>query len=172
MNYFLENWGNFVGALGLIITLLGLIVSFLAFKRAGKARDAAEAAEAASRETRSTITRSLTTVELERAIALVQRLKDLHRANKWETSLEHYQPLRVTLAEIRSRHLNLTSELRQTLDDAILNVTTMENDVSTAVRENVGLAELRAFERTLNDIQRELVVISSSINSLAMPEGK
>ena len=143
----LNQWGGLIGLIGAIISSFGLVVAFVAAYRAQRAR---EAAEEASEATRAAITRSLTTVDLERAIALVQRLKDLHRANKWETSLEHYQPLRVMLAEIRSRHSSLTPKLRQALDDAILNVREIENAVSSAVTENVGMAELRGFERDSN----------------------
>lgn len=165
MVYGLDNWGNLVGVAGLVITIIGAVISYFAFRRAGKAREAAEAAEAASGETRAAIIRSLTTVDLERAVALVQRLKDLHRSNRWETSLEHYQPLRVMLAEIRSRHRDLAPELRQILDDAILNVTEIENVVTTAVTENKGLDRLRGFDSILNAIQSQLEILSGSIRS-------
>ena len=165
MDYFLDNVGSVASVLGLVVTAVGGIISYLAFRRAGKARDAAAAAEVASKETRAVMTRSLTTVDLERAIALVQRLKELHRANQWATSLEHYQPLRVMLSEIRSRHPALTPELCQILDDAILNVIEIENAVTMAVTENVGLGQLRGFDRILNDIQAQLEGISSSIQS-------
>lgn len=165
MNYFLDNVGSFIGGAGLFITIIGAVISYRAFLRAGKARDAASAAEVASNETRAAMTRSLTTVDLERAIALVQRLKELHRSNKWETSLEHYQPLRVMLSEIRSRHPCLTAELRQILDDAIINVIEIENAVTMAVTENVGLGQLRGFDRVLNEVQAQLEGISSSIQA-------
>ena len=164
MDYFLDNWGRFIGIAGLIITGLGVIISYLAFHRAGKARDAAAAAEIASKETRSAITRTLTTVDLERAIALAQRLKELHRANRWDTSLEHYQPLRVMLSEIRSRHPALTPELRRTLETAIIDVTGMENAVIAALRESAAITAAAEFYRTLNRIQSELEAISSSIH--------
>ena len=64
MNYFLDNVGSFIGGAGLFITIIGAVISYLAFHRAGKARDAAAAAEVASKETRAAITRTLTTVDL------------------------------------------------------------------------------------------------------------
>ena len=163
--YGLDIWGSWVGVVGLVVTIIGVVISYLAFQRAGKAREAATAAEVASDETRAAIVRSLTMVDLERAIALVQRLKELHRSNQWATCLEHYQPLRVMLAEIRSRRSCLTPKLRQILDDAILNVVEMENAVTTAVTENEGLGQLRGFDRILNDIQAQLEGISSSIRA-------
>lgn len=162
MEYFLDNWGGFIGIAGLVITGIGVIISYLAFHRAGKARDAAAAAEVASKETRAAMTRTLTTVDLERAIALLQRLKEMHRANRWETCLEHYQPLRVLLSEIRSRHPALTSELQRTLETAILDVTEMENAIVAALRESAEITAAAEFDRTLNRIQSELESLSSS----------
>ncbi len=164
MDYLLDNWGSFIGAAGLVITILGVIISYLAFRRAGKAREAAAAAEVASKETRAAMTRYLTAVDLQRAIALLQRLKEMHRANRWETCLEHYQPLRVLLSEIRSRHPTLTPELQRTLETAILDVTEMENTLVAALRESVAITAAAEFDRTLNRIQSELERLSSSIH--------
>ena len=89
MNYVLENWGSFVGVLGLAITIVGAIFSIAAFKRAGKAKEAAEAAEIASQETQEGITKVLTIVDMERAIGLITRLKTFHRSNNWGAAIEH-----------------------------------------------------------------------------------
>lgn len=70
MDYFVDNWGNFVGLLSLVITIIGFGV---AIHRATQARESAAGAEAASQETRDAITRVLAVVDLERAIALIQR---------------------------------------------------------------------------------------------------
>ena len=91
MEYFLVNWGSLVSLVSLIITV---IMAGIAKWRASQARASATAAETASIEARSAITRVLTIVDLERAIALVQRLKVLHREAKWEACLEHYPVLR------------------------------------------------------------------------------
>ena len=164
MDYFLDNVGSVASVLGLVVTAAGGIISYMAFRRAGKARDAAAAAEIASKETRAAMTRSLTTVDLERAIALAQRLKELHRLGRWETCLEHYQPLRVLLSEIRSRHPALTPELRRTLEMAIIDVTEMGNALVAALRESVAITAAAEFDRTLNRIQSELERLSSSIH--------
>ena len=102
MNYFLENWGSFVGVLSLVITIIGFII---AIRRATQARTA-------SREARAAVIRVLSIADLQRAIALIQRLKDLHRDSKWAATLEHYQPLRAMLADINSRLSLQSSEQR------------------------------------------------------------
>ena len=98
MGYFFDNWGSFAGLLGVVISAAGLAAAWVG---AGKARDSAEAAELASRETRDAITAVLVVVELQRAIALIQRIKVLLSDEHWRTSLEHYQPLRAMLSDVK-----------------------------------------------------------------------
>lgn len=126
MDYLLDNWGSFIGVAGLVITILGVIISYLAFRRAGKARDAAAAAEVASKETRAAMPRSLTTVDLERAIALAQRLKELHRLGRWDTALECYHLLQAMLGDIATWHPAPTDELRDAFSNAIQLIQEME----------------------------------------------
>jgi hypothetical protein len=59
MDYFLDNWGSFVGVLGVIISTGGLVIAFIAMVRAGKAREAAAAAEEATRDTQRSISTTL-----------------------------------------------------------------------------------------------------------------
>ena len=163
MNHFLENWGSIVGVLGLIVGIVGVGFSIAAFHRAGKARDAAEAAEAASRETRASMTRTLTSVDLERAIALVQRLNELHRDGRWEVSIALYPMLMTMLSDISSRHPVPTPELQQQLQGAMLQITEMNNDVDAAIRDVSEPSELQTFNRILSNIQVNLLNISGSI---------
>ncbi len=164
MNYLLENWGSLVGAFGLAFTIAGVAISFAAFRRAGKARDAASAAEAASNETRLAITSVLTTVDLERAINLVQRVKELHREGQLRVSLALYPTLRATLVDILSRHPALTPELNRQLQESILRVSQTEREITTALRGGPGPAVLESVNETLNQVQEQLEILSGSIN--------
>lgn len=165
MEYFLDNWGSFIGIAGLIITGIGVIISYLAFHRAGKARDAAAAAEVASKETRAAITRTLTTVDLERAIALVQRLKELHRANRWDTALECYHLLQVMLADIATWHPAPTDEMRGAVSKAIHLLREMERQVDTAQGQGGDPTEAPELNWKLNDIQELLQEVALLIHS-------
>ena len=98
-DYFLDNWGSFVGVLGVIISIGGFAI---AIWQATRARTSAQAAEVASKQTRDVIANVLTVGDLSRAIQLIQRIKDFHRDQKWEVSLQHYQILRATITDIRS----------------------------------------------------------------------
>jgi hypothetical protein len=159
------NWGDIVGAVGLVITIVGFGV---AIYQATRARRAAAAAEAASRETSQAIARVLTVVDLERAVALIQRLKVLHRDGKWEASLDHYQTLRAMLTDIDARHPNPTQELRATLGEARSRITAMDVGVDRALRANRDPDRAREFNLVLNTIQEDLEKIASS----AFPESE
>lgn len=153
------NWGDIVGAVSLVVTLGGFGI---AIYQATKARKAADAAEVASRESMEAIAQVLIVADLQRAIAGIQRLKDLHRDMRWETSLEHYQALRAVLADISARHPTFTSEQRAFLQTAIQQVVVIENSVDEALRDRVDPSGATRFNEDLNDIQVQLEEIASS----------
>ena len=93
MDYVVANWGSFVGVAGLVASVGGLLVAFLA-------RLAAMSAEQAAREARRAVTRTLSMVDVERAIALIGRLKEVHRQRNWDYALGLYPDLRRTLSEV------------------------------------------------------------------------
>lgn len=160
MSYLLDNWGSFVSLVGLVATVIGLIV---VFRRAGEARTSAADARTAAQETQQAITDVLKIVDLERAIAVVQRLKQLNRDRKWEVSLELYQPLRVMLTNINARSTIETLDIRE----AIPQIRVMENTITYALAEGDEPAETNRFFGVLNDIQVSLEAVASSAH---MPE--
>jgi len=155
MSYVFDNWGSFVSLLGLAATVFGLGI---VFRRAGEARKSAANAQIAAEEARAAITGVLTIVDLERAIAVVQRLKQLNRDRKWEISLELYQPLRVMLTNIITRGTIEREELRV----AIPQIRIIEDSVTRAISEGVEPSGARNYPRVLNDIQVSLEGIASS----------
>lgn len=157
MSYLLDNWGSFVSLLGLVATVIGLIV---VFRRAGEARSSAADARTAAQETQQVITNMLTIVDLQRAIAMVQRLKQLHIDGKWEVSLELYQPLRVMLTNINARSTIERPELRQ----AMSQIRVIENTITTSLAEGGEPPETNYFFGTLNDIQVSLEAVASSVD--------
>lgn len=169
MDYFLDNWGSFVGLLSLIITIIGFGV---AIHRVTQARRSAAAAEVASQKTRVAITRVLTVVDLQRAIALIERLKALHRDNKWDASLGHYQELRAMLSDIEATHPAPTPDLHTTLREAIVQVRRIEDSVDEALRENTEPSGARNFNQVLNTIQANLEQIASFTYSAGSEAGR
>lgn len=148
--------------IGAVLSLVGLVAAIAA---AYRARRAEAAAEEARLETRAAMARALTTVDLERVIALVQRMKFLHQEGRWSVSLALYQMLRVMLIDIEVRHPAKTPELQQQLQEAILQITEMDNSVNVAVGEEIVPLGFQEFVRVLNDIQVNLERMSISVQS-------
>ena len=159
MSYFIENWGSFVGLISLFITIIGFGI---AIWQATRARRSAEAAETAAIETRAAITRVLAVVDLERAIALIERLKLLHRDGKWQIGLEHYQGLRQMLADIDSRHPDPSVELHRIFREAIIQIKVIEDNVDKAISEEATPTDSHNYNNKLNDIQSSLEKMASS----------
>ena len=154
MDYFLDNWGSFVGVLSLIITIIGFVI---AIRRATQARTAAQAAEMASRQVREAIGQRLTATDLTRAIQLIQRIKDFHRDQRWEVSLQHYQILRSTaLEDILGRLSETMLEAKPQIQSAVRQVSAIENSVDRAVREGIEPAGQDGFNPTLTNLQSTL----------------
>ena len=138
-------------------------------RRATQARSAAAAAQAASQETRNAMTQTMAVVDLQRAIALVQRLKVLHRDDNWEASLEHYQPLRAMLSDINGRHQLPRPEQHTLLRAAVPQIQVMEDTLATALREGKDPAQEADYDEVLNAIQVSLERIASESY---VPEGE
>ena len=159
---FLNDWGGLIGLIGAILSLIGLTAALLAAQRAEKARDAAEEAKI---ETRTGMNRTLVTIELSRATAALQRLKDLHRDRRWDISLEYYHILQVSLADISTWHPDPSQEIQETLRAAILQIQEIEERVDTASLIQSDLTELPELNRILNEILSQLREISISLHS-------
>ncbi len=170
MSYFLDNWGSIASVVGVAVSLLGLWAALVAVKRAGKARESADAAQTASRQARAAVTRVITGVDLERAIALIQRLKLLHRDEKWEASSGHYQDLRHMLVDIGARHPEPSQELSEVLQGATARISVIEVSVDRALRDGSDPRGAVNFNRELDTIQANLEKIASS-TQFARSEG-
>ena len=159
---FLNQWGSLIGLIGAVLSLVGLIAAVVAAFRAKRAE---EAATAARQETWAAITRSLTTVDLERAMGLVQRLKEIHRSGRWEVSLALYQELRILLSNVRSRHPAPTPELQEELGESILLTIAMENSIDSIVERGSGPSEMQWLNTMLSYIEASLLDISDAIRA-------
>ena len=159
MDYLVENWGSFVGVLGLLASVGGLVYALLA-------RRAAKSAEQAAREARQALSRSLSSVDIERAVALINHLKDLHRQRNWNQVLGEYQTLRRTLLEIRSGIPATLAVFRDTIGSAVAQVTLMANRVNRSLVENSEPEDPAELDEILNDIQQELETLQSDMTFL------
>ena len=145
-----------MSALGLAASVLGLTAAAWAALNARSARQAAV-------EARDRIGRSLAAADLERSVALIQRLKLLHRSERWEAALEQYQALRAMLSSILVRHADLKPGERARLVEARALVTYMEQQVDEALADGERAENLTAMNSRLNRIQSDLEDMASAV---------
>ena len=153
---FLQNhWGDLVSA---AVSVAGLIASLGGFIWAIKARRAAVAAERGAKEAAVGIGRVLSVVDLRKAIDLIQRLKDLHRHNRWEVAMEHYQPLREMIDGIQSRYPDWDESAREKLSECKIQIRFIEDRSESFISntENVQPDDIVSINRQLNKIQEFL----------------
>ena len=160
IDFVTDNWGSLASAAGLVVACAGIGWAIIESRRA---RSAAQAACAAANETRNDIVRYLQAVDLERAIALIQRIKLLHNSDQWQTAIEHYQPLRAMLADIIARCPDGQSELRGSLDASIRHVRQTENFVAERISQGISERDKSRLNRRLNSTQSNLEELASAM---------
>ena len=158
MDFLQNHWGDLLSGAGLIASLGGLVWAIKARRAAVAAESAAEAAERGAKEAASSIGRALSVVDLRKAIDLIQRLKDLHRQNRWEAALEHYQPLREMIGEIQSRYPDWDESDREKMSEYRNQITIIEQRAEYFVSnaETVQQDGVETMNRQLNEIQEFL----------------
>ncbi len=164
-----------VGIGGLIAGILGLRFAFLANQSAQLAKRAAtsaeEAANSARTEAQRALTRDLSLVDIERAIASISRLKELHRRGNWEAAVPLYPDLRRTLSDIRVSIPTNLDQFRDAINDAVPQVTLMEDQVSRALHESTELENAPELSEILNGIQQDLETLQQLVLSRMSTEG-
>ena len=160
MEFSSTNWGDVVTVGGIIVSLVGFI---WAIKVARGARSASEAAEAAASATKDQMTHHLQSVDLQRAIGLINRIKTLHDNDQWDASREHYQTLREMLSDVIVRCPEDQRDLREKLAIARTIVTSMEDVGRSPDGTTVPKRERTRLNLILNDIQSNLEELASSV---------
>ena len=156
MDFLQNHWGDLASALGLAVGALGLAMAAWAALNARSAKQAAV-------EARDRIGRSLAATDLERSVALIQRLKLLHRNERWEAALEQYQALRAMLSSIIVRHADLEPGERARLVEARTLITSMERQVDEALVDGKRVENLTAMNSQLNQIQSDLEDMAGAV---------
>ncbi len=160
-------WSLGVSIGGFIASIGGLVFAILAYRSAKLAKNAAESAEDAANlarsETQRAVGRNLSSMDIERAVALINRLKGLHLQGGWRSALWLYQELRRTLIEIRG---SMPGELKQfgnAIEEAVPQVTVMENQVTFSLYEGNEPEDTPRMNAILSAIQQELETLQSNM---------
>ena len=160
MEFWSTTWGDVATVVGIVVALVGLV---WAIKEARGARSASQAAEAASSETRDQIARHLQTVDLHRAVGLIERIKTLHDNDRWEAAREHYQALRAMLSDVIVRCPENQTQFREKLATARTIIRDTENFVRRRIGTMIDDRDRSRLNQSLNDIQSELEELASVI---------
>ena len=160
MEFWSSTWGDVATIAGIFVSLGGFI---WAIKEARGARSASEAANSAASQTRGQIARYLQTVDLQRAIGLIERIKTLHDNDRWEGATELYQTLREMLSDVIARCPENQVSVREKLAAARTIVGEMENLVRRRARREISERQRSGLNKRLNDIQSNLEELASSV---------
>ena len=153
LDFLATNWGSLISALGFAATIV------IAWSARSASRSASEAASA----TRDDIGRYLQTVDLYRAIGLIQLIKTQHDHRRWEAAREHYQELRAMLSDIIARCPERQADFRERLATSRTLIMTMENSVGQYITRRIAEHSMYELNEELNDIQFELEKLASEM---------
>ena len=156
MEYLADNWGSLSSGLGVLLSAAGVVYAYLA-------RRAAKSAEAASREARQAIAQTLTAADLQRAVALVERLLSYHRAGRWSVALERYGELRQMLQDIKAYLPEGNEAIRKQLSASISEITEIISQVTQAVYNGAAPDNANSINDALSAIQQNLEELASRL---------
>ena len=167
MLYWVQLIAFVAGLVGMILSAFGLRYALLAHKSAKLAeeagRSAEDAANLAREETRRTLTRNLSSVSVEKAIALIDRLTELHRRKLWEPTPWLYRDLRRTLTEISGSLPKEMAQFRSVIEEAIPQITAISDQVDQALDRKREPRNTSRFNRVLNGIRQSLETLQASM---------
>ena len=154
MDYLSENWGSIVGLLGFLASVGGLVYAFLA-------RRAAKSAEQAAREARQAVARTLSSIDVEQTVALIERLKEVHHQRNWAYALGLYAEVERTLIQIGEGIPESLTEFRIPINEAVTEITIMENLVRRSRHGNREPEDIPALDEALTRIRQLLERLQS-----------
>ena len=150
MEFLQNNWGDLASALGLAATALAAALAAL------NARSAKQAAI----EARDGIGRTLTGADIQKAINLIERIKERHAQNRWDAAADRYPDLRELLYNIEARLPDGYDRMREGLVQATTQVLNLEK----SVMENPPPESVAETLDELNRIQALLQRMASRLN--------
>ena len=155
----MDDWitwlGIGIGAGGLVASVAGLFVAYLA-RRAAKSAE--KAAREAAREAREAVVRTLITIEVERASLLISRLQDAHFRRNWDYALGLYPDLRRILSHIAETISPNLAHFRSDINGAVPQITAADGLVRRTrnAGETLTPEDISKLDGVLSKIQQDL----------------
>jgi prophage DNA circulation protein len=142
-------WGGFIddllSASGLVLTVVGFIITIY---NVVKAKSASEAAREATRDVRSKIIQIDMVAEFSAALATMDEIKRLQRQKAWPILPDRYSELRRSLVSIKSANPDLPEHHKANLQSAIVSLSRIESQIE----ETLDSGEDPSNITKLNDI--------------------
>ena len=160
MDFLIDHWGSLASVIGVLVSVVGL--GWVVIVARG-ARSAAQAAQKATDEARDNIRRNLQLMDLERSIALIERIKLLHSIGRWESASELYPVLRAMISAIIARISEKEIDLRQRLAMSRTSIVTMQEYIESHANRELETDHRQRINRELNTLQVELEDIASTM---------
>ena len=143
-----NNWGDLFSALGFAASALGLMAAAWAALNARSAKRAAI-------EARDRIGRTLTVADVQRAISLIERIKERHAENRWDAAADRYPDLRELLYNIEARLPDEYGEMRAGLLRAATLALELENQaIGGAMSSENAIESIRSLNKIQDLLQR------------------
>jgi hypothetical protein len=118
---------------GFLIAILGFAATLWNVSRS---KNAAVKAQEAAQSARDSIRRFDTIVDFSTVIALLEEIKRAHRETGVSDALpERYSAIRKQLIVLRTSSSNLSDDQRAIIQNAIVNLSTMENHIEKALAD-------------------------------------
>lgn len=152
--------GDYCSVIGIPLTLWGL---WITYKTAKSAKVEATNAKIAVSQLRETLGLVDTVAELTAATSLLEEIKRLHRAGSWTIVLDRYAGLRARLITINTSNSKLNDEQRAALQDAVVQLKTIEDAVEKAVARNVVPKNSQNYNRVIGEQMDKLLIVLTTV---------
>ncbi len=157
-------WGDLASVAGILIVLLGFLITIWNVVRTKRAVEAANKAVAMIKDQLSTID---TLKELTDVIGAMDEIQRLHREKVWRILPDRYLSVTRSLIDIKTSHSSMTLDQQRTLQGAIQEFVTLKGSMESAIadgEENLDVPRVNAVvTRRANDVTKILVQIRDSL---------
>jgi hypothetical protein len=126
INDFCNSWGNFASVAGLLLSLVGFLITITVSLRAKRA---AEQATLAAEQAKAKILKQGTLFNFSSALAVMDDLVRLNREKDWESMLDRHSQLGRILVELKDGSEGLSEEQIADIQGCVLQLKTIENQI-------------------------------------------
>ena len=148
--------GDFASIIGVLISLVGFVITIRA---ANAAREAAHAAL-------DRVQKFESIVDLSAVITILEELKRVHRQENWAILPDRYAATRKQLIALREAASDSKESLNKILQKAIVNLKIAENIVEKHLHNKTKRPNVAEFNSIISDDIDDLITMLSTLKSI------